>query len=70
MAILVWTFISMRDLALLCIAWVLDTFVTLFKGEDFRFGEVSASAPFPYPRILFALGANSRIAARPPTRRT
>tara|TARA_X000000950_G_C13870224_1_gene642563 strand:+ start:224 stop:508 length:285 start_codon:yes stop_codon:yes gene_type:complete len=70
MAILVWTFISMQDLVLLRIAWALDTFGALLKREDYRFGEVSALPPFPYPPILFALGANSRIAAKPPTGRT
>ena len=47
----------MQDLVLLRIAWALDTFGALLKREDYRFGEVSALAPFPYTRILFALGA-------------
>ena len=29
----------------------------LLTVEAYRFGEVSALAPFPYARILFALGA-------------
>ena len=56
-AILGWTFVSMQDLVLLCLAGALGTFGMLLTVEAYRFGEVSALAPFPYTRILFALGA-------------
>ena len=56
-AILGWTFVSMQDLILLCLAGALGTFGMLLMVEAYRFGEVSALAPFPYTRILFALGA-------------
>jgi len=56
-AILGWTVVSTQDLALLCLAGALGTFGMLLTVEAYRFGEVSALAPFPYTRILFALGA-------------
>lgn len=56
-AILGWTFVGIQDLAILCLAGALGTFGMLLTVEAYRFGEVSALAPFPYTRILFALGA-------------
>lgn len=56
-AILGWTFVGIQDLAFLCLAGALGTFGMLLTVEAYRFGEVSALAPFPYTRILFALGA-------------
>jgi len=57
MAIAGWIFARMQDLALLCLAGALGTFGMLLTVEAYRFGEMSALAPFPYTRILFALGA-------------
>ena len=55
--IIEWTFISINDLLLLILAASLGTFGMLLTVEAYRFGEVSALAPFPYIRILFALCA-------------
>jgi drug/metabolite transporter (DMT)-like permease len=56
-AVLAWTFVSVQDFLLLCLAGSLGTLGMLLTVEAYRFGEVSALAPFPYTRILFALGA-------------
>ena len=52
-----WTYISINDFLLLILAATLGTFGMLLTVEAYRFGEVSALAPFPYIRILFALCA-------------
>ena len=51
------TAVSLPDLAILAFAGTLATLGMLLMVEAYRFGEVSALAPFPYARILFALGA-------------
>jgi len=56
-AVLAGTFVSVQDFLLLCLAGSLGTLGMLLTVEAYRFGEVSALAPFPYTRILFALGA-------------
>jgi len=56
-AALSWTVISLPDLAILALAGTLATLGMMLTVEAYRFGEVSALAPFPYARILFALGA-------------
>ena len=56
-AIVSWTAISLWDLAILVLAGSLATLGMLMTVEAYRYGEVSALAPFPYARILFALGA-------------
>ena len=55
-AALSWTALGLSDLTLLVLAGTLATFGMLLTVEAYRFGEVSALAPFPYARILFALG--------------
>jgi drug/metabolite transporter (DMT)-like permease len=50
-----WTELSLSDSLLLLTAGTLATLGMLFTVETYRFGEVSALAPFPYVRILFAL---------------
>lgn len=55
--ILSWKIVSLQDFLLLSIAGSLGTFGMLLTVEAYRFGEVSALAPFPYMRILFALCA-------------
>ncbi|NNE53526.1 MAG: DMT family transporter [Sulfitobacter sp.] len=56
-AALSWTALNLPDLAILVLAGTLATLGMLLTVEAYRFGEVSALAPFPYARILFALGA-------------
>lgn len=56
-AVFGWTAVSMFDFFLLSLAGTLGTLGMLLTVEAYRFGEVSALAPFPYMRILFALGA-------------
>ena len=56
-AVLSWTALSLPDLGILAIAGFLGTTGMLLTVEAYRFGEVSALAPFPYARILFALAA-------------
>jgi drug/metabolite transporter (DMT)-like permease len=56
-AALSWTALSPPDLAILALAGTLATLGMLLTVEAYRFGEVSALAPFPYARILFALAA-------------
>ncbi|MBT8476176.1 MAG: DMT family transporter [Alphaproteobacteria bacterium] len=56
-AALSWTALSLPDLAILGLAGTLATLGMLLTVEAYRFGEVSALAPFPYARILFALAA-------------
>ena len=56
-AALGWTTLSLPDLAILALAGTLATLGMLLTVEAYRFGEVSALAPFPYARILFALAA-------------
>lgn len=56
-AALRWSAVSPPDLAILAFAGALATLGMLLTVEAYRFGEVSALAPFPYARILFALGA-------------
>lgn len=51
------TALSLPDLAILALAGSLATLGMLMTVEAYRYGEVSALAPFPYARILFALGA-------------
>lgn len=51
------TSISITDGVLLMTAGTLGTIGMLCTVEAYRFGEVSALAPFPYSRILFALTA-------------
>jgi len=55
-AVVGWTKISLPDLGILTLAGTLATLGMLLTVEAYRFGEVSALAPFPYARILFALG--------------
>ncbi len=52
-----WIAISPQDIAILVLAGTLATTGMLLTVEAYRYGEVSALAPFPYARILFALGA-------------
>ncbi|MEM9205617.1 MAG: DMT family transporter [Pseudomonadota bacterium] len=56
-AVLTWTELSLPDLAILAVAGTLGTLGMLLTVEAYRFGEVSALAPYPYARILFALAA-------------
>lgn len=56
-AALTWTALTLPDFAILTLAGSLATLGMLLTVEAYRFGEVSALAPFPYARILFALGA-------------
>ncbi|MEX0281876.1 MAG: DMT family transporter [Arenibacterium sp.] len=56
-AVLSWTVLGLADLAILLLAGTLGTLGMLLTVEAYRFGEVSALAPFPYARILFALAA-------------
>ena len=56
-AVLSWTQVGLPDLIILTLAGTLATLGMLLTVEAYRFGEVSALAPFPYARILFALGA-------------
>ncbi len=56
-AALAWTALNPSDLAILAVAGTLGTLGMLLTVEAYRFGEVSALAPFPYARILFALAA-------------
>ena len=56
-AALGWTALAPADLAILMLAGSLATVGMLLTVEAYRFGEVSALAPFPYARILFALAA-------------
>lgn len=56
-AVLSWTEVALPDLVILTLAGTLATLGMLLTVEAYRFGEVSALAPFPYARILFALGA-------------
>ncbi|MEM6711012.1 MAG: DMT family transporter [Pseudomonadota bacterium] len=56
-AVLSWTDVSLPDLVILTIAGTLGTLGMLLTVEAYRFGEVSALAPYPYVRILFALAA-------------
>ncbi len=56
-ALLSWTEVSLSDFIILALAGTLATLGMLLTVEAYRFGEVSALAPFPYARILFALGA-------------
>ncbi|THH36933.1 DMT family transporter [Aliishimia ponticola] len=56
-AALGWSALSAPDLGILALAGALATFGMLLTVEAYRFGEVSALAPFPYARILFALFA-------------
>jgi drug/metabolite transporter (DMT)-like permease len=56
-AALSWTALSLQDLTILVLAGTLATLGMLLTVEAYRFGEVSALAPFPYARILFALAA-------------
>lgn len=64
MAILVWTFVSMQDLAFLFIAWARDTFGTLLKVEDYRFGEVYALTPDESRRCI-CLKRDGKSSTRP-----
>ena len=56
-AALDWASMNPQDLAILVLASTLATLGMLLTVEAYRYGEVSALAPFPYARILFALGA-------------
>jgi len=58
-AILGWSDLTIVDGAVLIVAGSLGTLGMLLTVEAYRFGEVSALAPFPYARILFALLAGS-----------
>ncbi|WP_112321686.1 DMT family transporter [Oceanibium sediminis] len=54
-AVMNWTALTGGDVAVLLIAGTLGTLGMLLTIEAYRYGEVSALAPFPYTRILFAL---------------
>ncbi|MEX0340108.1 MAG: DMT family transporter [Arenibacterium sp.] len=56
-AALSWTALNLPDFVILATAGFLGTLGMLLTVEAYRFGEVSALAPFPYARILFALAA-------------
>lgn len=56
-AVMSWTTLNIADLAIMVGAGSLATIGMLLTVEAYRFGEVSALAPFPYSRILFALMA-------------
>lgn len=56
-AVLGWTEVGPPDLFILALAGTLATLGMLLTVEAYRFEEVSALAPFPYARILFALAA-------------
>lgn len=53
-AILGWTAIALPDLGLLIAAGTLGTLGMLLTIEAYRVGEVSALAPYPYMRVVFA----------------
>ena len=50
-----WVDLSYYNILMMSIAGSLATFGMLLTVEAYRFGEVSALAPFPYSRILFAI---------------
>ncbi len=68
-AVLGWSDLGMVDGLLLILAGTLATFGMLLTVEAYRFGEVSALAPFPYARILFALLVGSLFFAEVTTLR-
>jgi drug/metabolite transporter (DMT)-like permease len=56
--------------ALLALSGALGTLGMLLTVEAYRVGEVSALAPFPYMRIVFAIAAGLVLFAETPTIRT
>lgn len=68
-AALSWTALGPSDLAILALAGTLATLGMMLTVEAYRFGEVSALAPFPYARILFALSAGYLLFAETITTR-
>lgn len=54
-----WSALTLRDTAILLSAGGLGTLGMLLTIEAYRVGEVSALAPYPYTRIVFALAAGT-----------